>query len=126
MANENKATAVAKYTVDDVVVIKGLSSEEQETTVQMSRTEDMAYVWTSDNVVVTKIKKLMERAPDQWKLVKISTNAAGEPVGYFFECPKKLVSFRTLRAYDENDKAAIAARLASGRAKTDTDDEDEE
>lgn len=126
MVNENKATAVAKYTVDDVVVIKGLSGEEQETTVQMSRTEDVAYVWTSDNTVATKIKKLMGRAPDQWKLVKISTNAAGEPVGYFFECPKKLVSFRTLRAYDKNDKAAIAARLASGRAKTDTDDEDEE
>lgn len=126
MANENKATAVAKYTVDDVVVIKGLSGEEQETTVQMSRTEDVAYVWTNENTMVTKIKKLMGRAPDQWKLVKISTNAAREPVGYFFECPKKLVSFRTLRAYDENDKAAIAARLASGRAKTDTDDEDEE
>lgn len=126
MANENKATAVAKYTVDDVVVIKGVSGEEQETTVQMSRTEDVAYVWTSDNVVATKIKKLMGRAPDQWKLVKISTNAAGEPVGYFFECPKKLVSFRTLRTYDENDKAAIAARLASGRAKIDTDNEDEE
>lgn len=126
MANENKATAVAKYTVDDVVVIKGVSLEEQETTVQMSKVEDVAYVWTNENTMVTKIKKLMGRAPDQWKLVKISTNAAGEPVGYFFECPKKLVSFRTLRAYDENDKAAIAARLASGRAKTDTDDEDEE
>ena len=126
MANENKATAVAKYTVDDVAVIKGVSSEEQETTVQMSRTEDVAYVWTSDNVVVTKIKKLMERAPDQWKLVKISTNAAGEPVAYFFECPKKLVSFRTLRAYDENDKAAIAARLASGRVKNDADNDDDE
>ena len=126
MANENKVTAVAKYTVDDVAVIKGVSSEEQETTVQMSRTEDVAYVWTSDNVVVTKIKKLMERAPDQWKLVKISTNAAGEPVGYFFECPKKLVSFRTPRAYDENDKAAIAARLASGRVKNDADNDDDE
>ena len=126
MANDNKATAVAKYTVDDVVVIKGVSLEEQETTVQMSKVEDVAYVWTNENTMVTKIKKLMGRAPDQWKLVKISTNAAGEPVGYFFECPKKLVSFRTLRAYDENDKAAIAARLASGRAKTDTDDEDEE
>ena len=126
MANENKATAVAKYTVDDLAVIKGLSSEEQETTVQMSRTEDVAYVWTSDNVVVTKIKKLMERAPDQWKLVKISTNAVGEHVGYFFECPKKLVSFRTLRAYDENDKAAIAARLASGRVKNDADNDDDE
>ena len=126
MANENKATAVAKYTVDDMVVIKGLSSEEQETTVQMSRTENVAYVWTNENTMVTKIKKLMGRAPDQWKLVKISTNAAGEPVGYFFECPKKLVSFRTLRTYDENDKAAIAARLASGRAKNDADNDDEE
>ena len=101
MANENKATAVAKYTVDDVVVIKGVSLEEQETTVQMSKVEDVAYVWTNENTMVTKIKKLMERAPDQWKLIKISTNAAGEAVGYFFECPKKLVSFRVGREYSD-------------------------
>lgn len=110
MANENKATAVAKYTVDDVAVIKGVSSEEQETTVQMSRTEDVAYVWTSDNVVVTKIKKLMGRAPGQWKLVKISTNAAGEPVGYFFKCPKKLVSFRAPVSFSDETKKASAER----------------
>lgn len=91
MGNKNEATAVAKYTVDDMVALKGVSSEEQETTVQISRTEDVAYVWTSDNTMVTKIRKLMGRAPDQWKLVKISTNAAGEPAGYFFECPKKCV-----------------------------------
>lgn len=126
MVNENKATAVAKYTVDDVVAIKGVSVEEQETTVQMGRTEDVAYVWTSDNTIVTKIKKLMVKAPDQWKLVKISTNADGEAVGYFFECPKKLVTFRTPRAYDEDDKAAIAVRLASGRAKDSVDDECDE
>ena len=110
MANENKATAVAKYTVDDVVVIKGLSSEEQETTVQMSRTEDVAYVWTNENTMVTKIKKLMGRAPDQWKLVKISTNAAGEPVGYFFECPKKLGSFRAPVSFSDETKKASAER----------------
>lgn len=126
MANENKVTAVAKYTVDDVVALKGVSVEEQETTVQMSRTEDTAYVWTSDNTVVTKIRKLMVKAPDQWKLVKISTNADGTAVGYFFECPKKMIAFRTPRAYDEDDKAAIATRLASGRAKDSVDDECEE
>ena len=126
MANGNTATAVAKYTVNDVTAIKGVSLEEQETTVQMSRTEDVAHVWTSDNVAVTKIKKLMERAPDQWKLVKMSTNAAGEPVGYFFECPKKAISFRTPRVYDENDKAPIAARPASGRVKNDANNDDDE
>lgn len=110
MANKNKATAVAKYTVDDVGVIKGVSADEQETTVQMSRTEDVACVWTSDNTTVTKIRKLMERAPDQWKLVKISTNAAGEPVGYFFECPKNLVGFRTPVNFSDETKKASAER----------------
>lgn len=110
MANENKATAVAKYTVDDVVVIKGLSGEEQETTVQMSRTEDVAYVWTSDNVVATKIKKLMGRAPDQWKLVKISTNAAGEPAGYFFECPRKAIKLGVENSISDEARAAMSER----------------
>lgn len=110
MANENKATAVAKYTVDDVVVIKGVSLEEQETTVQMSRTEDVAYVWTSENTMVTKIKKLMGRAPDQWKLVKISTNAAGEPVGYFFECPRKAIKLGVENSISDEARAAMSER----------------
>ncbi len=110
MANENKATAVAKYTVDDVAVIKGVSLEEQETTVQMSRTEDVAYVWTNENTMVTKIKKLMGRAPDQWKLVRISTNAAGEPVGYFFECPRKAIKLGVENSISDEARAAMSER----------------
>lgn len=110
MANENKATAVAKYTVDDVAVIKGVSLEEQETTVQMSRTEDVAYVWTNENIMVTKIKKLMGRAPDQWKLVRISTNAAGEPVGYFFECPRKAIKLGVENSISDEARAAMSER----------------
>lgn len=115
MANENKATAVAKYTVDDVVVIKGVSLEEQETTVQMSKVEDVAYVWTNENTMVTKIKKLMGRAPDQWKLVKISTNAAGESVGYFFECPKNLVGFRAPVNFSDETRKARSERFKEFR-----------
>lgn len=110
MANENKATAVAKYTVDDVVVIKGVSLEEQETTVQMSKVEDVAYVWTNENTMATKIKKLMGRAPDQWKLVKISANAAGEPVGYFFECPRKAIKLGVENSISDEARAAMSER----------------
>lgn len=110
MANENKATAVAKYTADDVVVIKGVSLEEQETTVQMSKVEDAAYVWTNENTMVTKIKKLMGRAPDQWKLIKISTNAAGEAVGYFFECPRKAIKFGVENSISDEARAAMSER----------------
>lgn len=110
MVNENKATAVAKYTVDDVMVIKGVSLEEQETTVQMSKVEDVAYVWTNENTMVTKIKKLMGRAPDQWKLVKISTNAAGEPVGYFFECPRKAIKFGVENSISDEARVAMSER----------------
>ncbi len=110
MANENKATAVAKYTVDDVVVIKGVSLEEQETTIQMSKVEDVAYVWTNENAMATKIKKLMGRAPDQWKLVKISTNAAGEPVGYFFECPRKAIKLGVENSISDEVRAAMSER----------------
>lgn len=119
MANENKATAVAKYTVDDVVVIKGVSADEQETTVQISRTEDVACVWTSDNTTVTKIRKLMERAPDQWKLVKISTNAAGEPVGYFFECPRKAIRLGTVNNLSDEAKMAMSERF-KGKSNSQT------
>ncbi len=110
MANENKATAVAKYTVDDVVVIKGVSLEEQETTVQMSKVEDVACVWTNENTMVTKIKKLMGRAPDQWKLVKISTNATGEAVGYFFECPRKAIKLGVENSISDEARAAMSER----------------
>lgn len=127
MGNKNEATAVAKHTIDDVVVLRGVSLEEQETTVQISRTEDVAYVWTNDNTMVTKIRKLMGRAPDQWRLVKISTNAAGEPAGYFFECPKKCVHLVVPRSQEISDEererraAVLKERFAKAKANKQVD-----
>lgn len=104
-----------QYTAEDITVTEGVKSDEQETTVSFGRNDTAAKVWTNDNTVLTKLKKLVERAPDQWRVVDVTKDKDGKVVGYFFECPKKLIGFKAPREYTEEQKKAIADRLASGR-----------
>lgn len=95
------------YTVKDLVGVHDVKGDEQETTVQISRTGDVAHIWTNDNTMITKIRKLMERAPDQWKLVKISWQADGSHAGYFFECPRKAIKFGVKNSISNEVRAAM-------------------
>lgn len=104
-----------RYTAEDIAMTEGVKSDEQETTVSFGRNDAVAKVWTNDNTVLTKLRKLVEKAPDQWKVVDVTKDRDGKVVGYFFECPKKLIRFKTSREYTEEQKKAIANRLASAR-----------
>lgn len=96
------------YGVEDIIPTS-VKISEQETTVQFDRDGAVANIWTNDSTVLTKIKKLMNRAPDKWKLTQIVKNKSGEPTGYFFECPKKLVRFGLPRVYTEEQKERLRA-----------------
>lgn len=69
-------------------------AEEQETTISWSRADNIARIWSSDNTFITKIKRKMKSSPANWKCFEGSKNAHGDVTGYFFECPRKLVSLR--------------------------------
>lgn len=53
------------------------------------------HVYVSDNTMLTKLKKLMKRAPEgSVKCWVAGTNTAGIPTGYFFELDAKCIAFR--------------------------------
>ena len=76
---------------EDFKTIKA-KAEEQETTVNFSRDNDVATVWTNDNTVVTKLSKIVEKNPDEWSCYVVGNME--EPTGYFFKTKKKYVCFR--------------------------------
>lgn len=84
----------------------------QETTVNYYRDEDIARLFTSDNTMVTKMKHMMERSPENYKCYEGSRDSDGNMTGYFFEFPKKLISFRTGTDIDREftDEQKEAAR----------------
>lgn len=90
--------------------------EEQETTIQFRRIEDVAHICTSDSTMKTKYDKLCSNNPKHWK--KISDD------GIFssYECtPKSLISARskvTEREYTDEQRQAMADRLRESRVKS--------
>lgn len=68
---------------------------EQETTVVIERGSNLVKVFSSDNTMITKIKRAISRDKSgNWKCYEGSRNRDGYLTGYFFECPKKCVTFR--------------------------------
>mgnify|MGYP003332682184 CR=1 FL=1 len=90
----------------DLRVIACTSIEEQETTINVNRSEDRMIIFTSDNTMLTKLKKKAfllatddveggGQIRQDWKCWEGSPNVDGEPTGYFFSAPKQLLSFRS-------------------------------
>ena len=104
------------YTVDDLGVLAGIPTDEQETTIVLSRTEDKMSIWTTDNTMVTKLRALMIKNPKDYKLVTVST-CNGAPAAYEFEAPKKFLSLRSVeKTQTEEQRAAAAERLRAIKA----------
>lgn len=80
------------YDSEDLV-IRGVISDEQETTVVVSRNLDQMDIYTSDNIYLTKLKKLITSNPDEWKLVDVYEGKDGI-TGVRVRAPKNLLSLR--------------------------------
>lgn len=94
--------------------------EEQETTVSFYRNEDTMRIFTSDNTTLTYLKKRLEANPNEWKCWEAGRTASGDVVGYFFEAPKKYLSFRTEskeRVMTDEQRQAAAERMRELRSK---------
>lgn len=102
--------------------------EEQETSITRYRGDDTWDVWTSDNTVLTKMKKLMAASPEECKLLQVAWNKDGTPAGYEFSLPKKCVKFSAPRKMSEEQRAALAERFAKAKetAADDTSDDEED
>ena len=115
------------YTVDDLVAFPNNPLDEQETSIVFERNSDKMSIWTSDNTMVTKLRGLMTKSPEEYILRSISTYD-GQPVAYEVEAPKEFLSFRSVRvtrtmteeqriANSERMKAMRAAQKAAAAAK---------
>lgn len=115
------------YTVDDLVAFPNNPLDEQETSIVFERNSDKMTIWTSDNTIVTKLRGLMTKSPEEYILRSISTYD-GQPVAYEVEAPKEFLSLRSVRvtrtmteeqriANSERMKAMRAAQKAAAAAK---------
>ena len=101
------------------LVITGVSTDEQETTINFSRTDKEAEVYTSDNTVLTKIKNMFSSDDCEWKLKNVVKDRKGNVVSVFFSVPKKLISLRakTVKSsLTDEQKQAAAERLKNARS----------
>ena len=82
--------------ITDLKMIKTVNctTDEQETTINISRKEDLVQIWSSDNTMITRLCNVVKQYPDTWKCYEGGTDNAGNVYGYFFTCPKKAISFR--------------------------------
>ena len=100
----------------ELETIKGVSMEEQETTIVYSRDSKTAHVYTSDNTTLTKIEKLLNTEGSEWKLKQVVRNSDGTPNGYMFECPKHLVNpkaKKTTKKMTDEQREAARERIVS-------------
>lgn len=100
---------ISEYTADDLGIMD-VAGEEQETTISWYRRDSVASVYTSDNTMLTKMKKLMAKSPD-CKLKNITWSKDGEPTGYFFEVPVRFVKVLKPKEVSEEQRAALSERL---------------
>ena len=82
------------------------SMEEQETVISFSREGGTAVIWTSDNTMLTKLKKLMGGESSSIELKEISWER-GRPAGYKFEVSKKQVKVMAPRVISEERKEQL-------------------
>jgi len=86
---------------------------EQETTISFTRDSNKAIVYTSDKTMLTKLHKLVEKNPKEWKRID-QGRLKGDVVSETFECPKKLISLRTatpISKMSEEQRRLAAERL---------------
>lgn len=92
--------------------------QDQETSINWTRDQEVISIDSSDNTFITRMKHLMERDPKHYKCYYYASNVdkkTGKPSNYVFEIDRRLLSFRvdnaTKKTLTEEEKVALAARL---------------
>ena len=117
-----------KIYITDVSQIESISCDrrEQETSINWLRDDDIIEICTSDLTMVTKLAKMVEKDPNNYKCFYYECNRdkeTGRLGNYFFEIPKKLLSFRVgseskaKKNLTADQRKVIAERFRKGREK---------
>lgn len=87
----------------------GISCEEQETVIQISRNESTCNIYTSDITMMTRLDKL-------YRVIK-EYRYDGEVVAKIYETDKRMMSFRTDPNYDPPKKVVSEKHIKKRRIK---------
>ena len=86
-------------------------SDSQEVTIQFDK-KGIAQMYISYKPWLTKMKKKIEEDPETFKCKCAGYNTNGEPIGYFFTFPSKLVNVRSRQSEKSEDvKKAMSERF---------------
>lgn len=90
-----------------------LSKYEQETIINANAGEKIAEVYTADPVIIRKLDKLVEKYPDDYKLIK------QDDISKTYIFPKKFMRFGvpSSRVYTEEEKQRLREQLDKVRKK---------
>ena len=112
-----------KSVLNDEKLNSGMPLDEQETVINFQRVGDLMDVWTSDTTVMTKLDKLCESAPENYKCIEVGKLMFGKGLANkrYKVSDKGLLSLRPRRMKREltDEQRAILsetmkARRASG------------
>ncbi|MGB4610360.1 MAG: hypothetical protein WBH77_07025 [Saccharofermentanales bacterium] len=89
-----------------------LTLEEQETTINIMRNAYKAEVYSSDQIMIKKLNKLLKAEGTEWELVKLYEDAI------IVEAPKNLIQFRSRTAkrnLTNEQRKQLGKRLSEAR-----------
>lgn len=90
--------------------IGGVSAEERETIIRKDYLDKKASICTTDYVEYGKLIKRCRENPDKYKALGYDVCGGQAQTGYF-ECPAKLVSYRSGKDVSDEQRAAAAERM---------------
>lgn len=90
----------------------GTPLEEQETVINWLRVDDVIQIYTSDNTMLTKLKKLMASGPDQYTLTEVGYYE-GNPCSITVTAQLRCLSLRAgnKRDLSEEERQALSDRM---------------
>jgi hypothetical protein len=112
----NQYKALKEYDLEELT-ISGNPGDESEVCATALKSEDVVDVYTSDNVYLTKFKRLIESNPDAWKITQVVERSDGTVSGVMLQAPKKCLSFRAGKEVEvsEERRQAAAERMRALR-----------
>lgn len=102
---------------------RNLTGDEIETVITMAGNGANGFrVYTTSNSMLTKIGKLLDAPDTAWKIERVERYSDVVPSGYFFTCSvKNCLQLKAKKAagreMTEEEKEAVAVRLAASRSK---------
>lgn len=100
------------YNINNLESISNLCPEERETTINVLGTEQTMSIYTSDNSMLTKLKKIWASNPDNIECYEMG-RCGNKVTGYCFKMNKKHLSIRNAsnRKMSEEAKAAFSEKV---------------